>query len=185
MDIKEINYWLARYNEEEDSYNTGLEEEVGCGIRQRKKVTKEELKRIIEWKFQGRLKGRKIRTFNLIENIKDSEIQKTTEVAFGCDSDELRLKLLMSIKGIKIALSSVILTFFDPQKYCIFDIHVYDELFHASPKTRPKDLFVNTKYFTETLNRVRCLAKKSGLRARDVEKALFKKNFEQNKIYHN
>ena len=180
MNIKEINHWLYRYNNEEDSYNNGLEEEVGCRIRQHKKVTKEELKKIIEWKFQGRLKGRKIRTFNLIKNIADSEIQKTTEAAFGCDSDELRLKLLMSIKGVKVALSSVILTFFDPEEYCIFDIHVYDELFHASSKTRPKDLFINTKYFTKTLNRVRSLAKKSGLRARDVEKALFKKNLEQN-----
>jgi len=178
MDREQIQNWLDKYNKEEDLNNVGIEKELGRKFKLEQKLTKEDLKKVIEWKFQGRLKGRQIRTLNLIKDVLDSTIQEVTEDALKSDSEELRLKLLMSFKGIKVALASVILTFYDSEKYCVFDIHIYDEIFKTDSKTRPRDLFSNPKYYLEVLKRVRILSKKTGFKVRDIEKALFKKNFE-------
>lgn len=181
MDKNKLLYWLDRYNKEEDRYSSDLEKKLGYKVRINKKLTKEDLRKIIEWKFRGRLIGRRARTLNLIEETEDSEIQAIITRALDCNTDEVRLKKLMDIGGIGIALASVILTFYNPNEYCVFDIHVYDELFHTNSKTRPKDLFSNINYYLQILEKVRHLAKENGLSVREVEKALFKKNLEEGK----
>lgn len=178
MNKKKILYWLERYNKEEDKSNSTLEEKLGRIISKRGFLTKEDLKKIIKWKFQGRLKGRQLRTLNIIKKVSNSEIKIISGYAFKCNNDLIKLKLLMVLKGVKIALASTILAFFDPQNYYVFDIHVYDEMFKTNSKTRPKDLFSNPLYYLSILKKIRGLAKKYRLRARYIEKAIFKKNLE-------
>jgi len=62
MDREQIQNWLDKYNKEEDLNNVGIEKELGRKFKLEQKLTKEDLKKVIEWKFQGRLKGRQIRS---------------------------------------------------------------------------------------------------------------------------
>lgn len=174
---EEILHWLDRYNKEEDLYNTGLEEELRANFRKNKFITKENLEKIIEWKFQGRLIGRRKRILNLLTPVKDEFIQKVSKLAFQTEDDEVRLNLLTSIRGVGVALSSVILTFYDPKRYGVVDIHDWRELYGKEPA----NMFTNHKHTLKFFTKLREIANQTGLTCRDVEKALFKKNLEESK----
>ena len=155
MNKKEILEWNDRYDKEELDYKE--EKEIGENIRKNGFLTKEDLVKIIKWKFQGRLIGRQKRILNLIQDVSEEEIKKTSKEALSTDDEELKLEKLMSLRGIGVALSSVILSFYDPKKYYVYDIHVYDELFDTNSTTRPKNIFSNTKYYFDILKKLRLL----------------------------
>jgi thermostable 8-oxoguanine DNA glycosylase len=178
---EQILEWCRKYDTEEDQYNAGLETELGNKLRAEKELDKEDLIKIIEWKFQGRLLGRRKIILNLIENVSDSDIRKIIKEGLTIEDEQLRIKLLMDIRGIGVALASVILTFYDPKDYGVFDIHVYDELFGTSVKTRPKDMFTNLIHYVKLLEKLRKIANRHQLDVRVVEKALFKKNYDESK----
>ncbi len=173
-------YWLDRYNKEEDLYNTGVEQELRKRFQNTRQMTLEDLKRIVEWKFAA-LPGRKKRIFNLMCSVDDAYVRKISQLAFETPDDKTRLSLLCSIRGVGSALSSTILAFYDPDKYGVFDIHDYREIFNLSSKEDPKDLFVNQKHVIRFFQALRNISGETGLCCRDVEKALFKKNYEESK----
>lgn len=177
MDKEEILKWKARYDKEEDLYNTGLEKELRTKFEKNKFITKEDLEKIIGWKFQGRLIGRRKRILNLLSPVKDEYIQQVSKLAFQAEDDEARLSLLTSIRGVGVALSSVILTFYDPKRYGVVDIHDWRELFGKEPA----DIFTNHKHILKFFAKLREITEKTGLACRVVEKALFKKNLEESK----
>ncbi len=154
---------------------TGVEEDLRRKFREKGFVSKEDLKRIIEWKFQGRLYGRQQRVLRLMEGVEDSFIKDMSRLAFKNKDDKTRLNLLTSIRGVGNALSSVILAFYDPQNYGVFDIHAWRGLFGKEPK----DLFVNSKRAIEFFTKLREISSKTGLACRDIEKAIFKKDLDK------
>ncbi len=87
---------------------------------------------------------------------------------------EFRIDVLDSLHGIGPALASVVLTFYDPKNYGVFDIHVWREFYGKEPR----DLFATGKYYVKLLNELRIIGGKYGLNARTVEKAYFTKNYE-------
>lgn len=177
MNKDEILKWVDRYNKEEDLFNTSLESELGTKFQKNRYITKDDLERIIEWKFQGQLRGRQTRFKNLLKSVDDDFIQNISKLAFQTEDDKTRLSLLSSIKGVGNALSSVILAFFDPSNYGVLDIHDWRELFGKEPK----DLFNNHKRAIDFFLKLREISSQTGLHCRDVEKALFKKNLEESK----
>lgn len=173
MKKEEIIFWNNTYNSEEDLYNKGLEEELGKKIRKNKFITKEDLKEILRWKFQGQLKGRGEYKIKELEREDESIIQNLTKRALETKQDEERIKLLTRIEQVGPAIASVILTFYDPDNYGVFDIHVWRELYGKEPK----DLFnKNKNYYLKVLADLRRIARQYNLPVRIVEKALFKKN---------
>jgi len=68
-----------------------------------------------------------------------SEIEKITWEAFEIEEESKKIRKLCKIKGVGISLASCILTFHNPQKYCVFNTHVYDEIFKI--ETRPNNIF--------------------------------------------
>jgi len=180
MNKKEIIFWKNRYDEEEDLYNKGLEEKLREKFRKNKQITKSDLMRIIKWKFQGRLLGRQKRILNLIRDVENSSIKEISNLAFKTKDDEEKLRLLSSkeMRGIGNALSSVILTFYDPQNYGILDIHVWRGLFGEK---EPSDVFSNPERAIKFFDKLRRVSSKTGLSCRDVEKAFFKKDLEKSK----
>ena len=54
MNREELISWSEKYDNEEDLYNKGDEKELGDKFKQNNFVTKENLHKIIKWKFQGR-----------------------------------------------------------------------------------------------------------------------------------
>jgi len=177
MNRQELLGWYEKYNKDEIQYNTALESELGNKLRKTKELNKEELIKIIEWKFQGRLLGRRKRILNLVKNVEDYKIRRVSKLAFEEQDEKKRIEYLKQINGVGIALVSCILTFYDPKNYGVFDIHVWRELFGEEPKT----LFSNINHYEKLLEKLREMARKNNVTARIVEKALFKKNLDESK----
>lgn len=174
MDKKEVLDWVRRYDEQEDFYNRGDEEELRKKFQKNKVMTKDDLIKIHKWKFQGTLIGRQKRMLNILKNVNTEIIEKLSKEAFNSSNDKDRLILLSKIPSVKNSLSSVILTFYDPQDYGILDIHSWRELFGEEPR----DIFSNKQRVLDFFNELRKISNKLGLSCRQIEKALFKKNLE-------
>lgn len=177
MGREELLFWKNKYDEEEDLYNKGDEEELRKIFQENNIVIKNDLVRIIKWKFQGGLLGRQKRILKLLEDNEELFIEEVSKSAFKSKDDEVRLKLLSSIKGIGNALSSVILTFYDPQIYGVLDIHAWRGLFGKEPK----DIFSNSKQAIKFFNKLREISSETGLSCREIEKAIFKKDLDKSK----
>lgn len=58
MEKSEIFHFVQMYREDQDQDDADEERALGERFRSNRYVTKSDLKRVIAWKFQGRLKGR-------------------------------------------------------------------------------------------------------------------------------
>lgn len=164
---------IIRFRGEHDKENKLeiiQEKEIGDKLRTTKTLTKEDLVEIINWKFDcdGRVRANELR---LVKDIDEQLLEEVSHKVFSLDNnqDVERIRLLQGFKGIGIAVASVILTFFDPEYYGVFDFHVYQELFGRRPRYTIHE-------YAELLSRLRAEARKCGLSTRDVEKAYFRKN---------
>lgn len=172
MNREEIIFWRDKYDREEDKYVTGTEEELRPKFRENRHATKEDLEKIIKWKFQGRLTGRKQMNLKRLKNVEGWIVEKITGLAFDMPDDRLKLKLLTCIDGVGTSVASVILTFNDPENYGVLDFHVWHGLYNNDKKVfNEKDCL---KYFKD----LRAKAREVGLPCRDVEKAIFKKDLD-------
>jgi hypothetical protein len=171
----EILFWKTKYNKEEDLYNRGEEEQLRNIFQKKGFMSKEDFIKILEWKFQGRLIGRQKRMINLLKNCDSKTIEEISKQAFSSKDDLQRITLLSNIPAIKNSLSSVVLTFYDPENYGILDIHSWRELFGKEPK----DIFSNKKRAIEFFRALREISKENNFSCREIEKALFKKNLDE------
>lgn len=174
MNRNEVLGWVKKYDEQEDFYNKGDEEELRKKFQKEKVMTKNDLIKIHKWKFQGILLGRQKRMLNILKDVNTETIERLSREAFNSSNDKDRLILLSKIPSVKNSLSSVILTFYDPENYGILDIHSWRELFGKEPK----DIFSNKQRVLDFFNELRKISNRVGLSCRQTEKALFKKNLE-------
>jgi hypothetical protein len=174
---EELIFWKEKYDKENNSLNQTEEEQLRKSFQEKGFMSKEDFIRILKWKFQGRLVGRQKRMLNLIKDYDSRQIEQLSKKAFNSNQDEIRIDLLSQIPSIKNSLSSVILTFYNPQGYGILDIHSWRELFGKEPK----DIFSNKKKVIIFFNKLREIAKETNLSCREIEKALFKKNIDKDK----
>lgn len=177
MDREFLIFWRDKYDREEDLYNKGDEEELRRKFQENQYITKDDLIKTIEWKFQGRLAGRQKRILKILKPVDDEYIIDISKLVFKVSDDEKRVKLLCTINGVGTAVASTILTFYDPENYGVFDIHAWRELFGKEPKS----LFTNIRNVIKFFECLREIGKKTKLPCRDVEKALFKKNYDESK----
>ncbi|MFH1971027.1 MAG: hypothetical protein ABIJ05_01430, partial [Patescibacteria group bacterium] len=175
----EILEWLDKYNKEDKHLD--LENQLEERIRTQGFLTKEDLTQLIEWKYRDE-RRRLFLKWN--EDNEDLEIKDITKNAINSKDEKEKIKLLCKIRGVGIPLASCILALYNPEKYCIFDIHIYDEIFNTDHKNRPKYFSSNPKYYLELLEKLRKLSEEYSLSIRDIEKALFKKNCEESKDKH-
>lgn len=175
MNKNDLLFWRDKYDKEEELYIGDTEEKLRKKFRKNRFITKSDLQTIIKWKFQGRLLGRQKRFLNLLESVDEKFVKEVSSLALQNKDDQIRLKLLSSIKMVGNALSSVILTFYDPKNYGIFDIHAWRGLFGKEPP----DLFSNPKNALKFFNKLREISRKTGLPCRDIEKAIFKKDLDK------
>lgn len=94
---QQVKFWLEKYDTEEDQYNTGLEQQLGDKLRRTAVLTKDELTRVIEWKFQGRLLGRRKEILNLVSQVPDDFVRKVSNESFSVHDERLRIKKLMGV----------------------------------------------------------------------------------------
>lgn len=174
MKIEEILKWNQKYDSDYPWW-TQKEIEIGNKLRKTKALTRNDLIEVVNWKFKD-LPGRKKRILNLIAENSDERIVNVSDQFFNITSedDSFKLDTLCMIHGVGTALASTILTFLNPKDYGVFDIHVWRELFGKEST----GLF-RTLNFLRLLGELRKISKQTKLDVRIVEKALFKKNYDE------
>jgi hypothetical protein len=108
----------------------------------------------------------------LLDPVPASYVLDVSILAFTYEDDEIRLKLLRTINGVGTSLSSVILAFYDPQRYGVLDIHAWRGLFGRNEKLD----FAQRKHALRFFARLREISAETGLPCRDIEKAYFLKD---------
>ncbi|MEM3629264.1 MAG: hypothetical protein QXU46_04180 [Candidatus Bathyarchaeia archaeon] len=147
--------------------------EIGDRLRTTKELTKYDLIEIVEWKFKE-LEGRRKRVLALISENEDAKIRSISKYVFSLDSsfDAQKVDLLRTLQGVGVSIASAILTFYNPNEYCVFDIRrIEREPFGKEPTN-----LYTTENYLKALLKLKEEAKKHNLSARTVEKAYFKKN---------
>ena len=113
----------------------------------------------------------------LVDRNGDQDVRRISShvLSLGTDDDSYKVESLCGVlSGVGPAVASTILTFYNPQDYGVFDIHVWRELFGEEPE----NLFTPRNYLI-VLTKLREIANRFWLPVRTVEKALFKKNYDE------
>lgn len=171
LTYNEIIHWSKKYDLDHIWW-TVEEERVGKQIRRDNLFGLGILKEIIHWKFLT-LPGREKITIDRISQYTDSDIRKITKNAFLETTDKTRIKALRQIKGVGVALASTILTFYRPQDYCVYDIHVMNGFYGE----KPNNMFATDKHYLKLLEDMRMISTRENLPVRTIEKAYFKREF--------
>ena len=174
MDKAEILKWSRKYDKDQGWW-AQKEHELGAKFRRTKVLTRDDLIQIVEWKFQGSEEKKK-RVLEAVAKNDDAIVARISSQVFSVPSgeDAFRMNSLTMLNGVSPILASVILTFFEPKQYGVFDVHVWRALLG----NEPPNLFTTQNYLN-LLSALRKTAGKHNLDARTVEKALFKKNLDE------
>ncbi len=174
LDKADYLVWSRKYDKAY-GFLAQRERELGSKFRKRKVMTKADLAAVVEWKFKDD-PDKKVRALELVERNSDETVERVSSQAFNLpEGDDLyRMTCLTSLEGVNPVLASVILTFFDPKNYGIFDVRVWKP-FLGNP---PGNLLTSVNYRTLLLS-LRKSAAKHNLDVRVIDKALYKKSLEE------
>jgi len=174
MDKKEILYWANKYDKDY-SWWTQTEKELGDKLRKTQELTRDDLIRIVEWKFKD-LPWLDKRVKSVSAN-DDENVRRISRDVFSSSSEvSQKMDSLQNLNGVGGAVASTVLTFYNPKDYGVFDIHVWRELFG---KERRNEYLWTTENYLKVLEKLERMAKKHNLDVRTVEKAYFKKNYDE------
>ena len=177
QDILEI---AAKYDEDHPWW-TSEEKRIGDQLRRDNEFGMDTLKEIVYWKFLTSPPYKEKNTNYYLKNHTDEEVRELTSwiLPLPTREDHNKVTGLRELKGIGVALASTILTFHNPQDYCVYDIHVMREVYGEEPKY----MFRGCKHYLELLEYLRLKSKKLDLPVRTIEKALFKKNIDDSRKF--
>jgi hypothetical protein len=170
MDKAEILKWARKYDKDQARHNQ-TEHELGSRFRRSRVLTLKDLTLVAEWKFKDQ-EHKKIKTLEAIAKNDDATLSRVSSQVFcivGAE-DAYRVNSLCMLNGVSPVLASVILAFFDPKEYGIFDSAVWRALLGNEPPN-----LYSTQNYLRLLASLRKVASKNNLDVRTVEKALFKK----------
>jgi len=177
VDKKEILKWSKKYDKDQ-SWWVQKENELGAKFRKNRVMTLEDLPQIVEWKYRDSPEEKKKRLLEKIAKNDESTTQRISSQVFCIigNEDAYRMNSLTMLNGVSPVLASIILTFFDPHNYGIFDVNTWRALLG----NEPPNLFTVQNYL-KLLAAIRKTANKNNLDARTIEKAFYKKHFDRNK----
>jgi len=137
-------------------------------------LTKDEFIEICDWKSQ---RPRKHYLNNSEEIIKE-----ISEKVLATNSEDEKIKLLISLNGVAIPVASAILTLLDPQNYGVIDIRVWQLLYnYGEVNTNPKGQTFTINNWKTFLTLIRKYAKKFNMKVRQIELILFRHHQETQK----
>lgn len=142
-----------------------FEQEVGLHIRNNHYVTKDQLWKIVEWKNADKSYYIK-RLESVFKKVSNEEVEEVTHHALQMTFDNYKIKLLCTIPGVGPTLASIILAFYDPYKYGIFDQSIWDQLFKDEKRNMTIDGYLIT------LDKMRELAEQHNVPVRIIDMAL-------------
>ncbi len=158
MEIPDLKQFIERDKDEEF-------DGMVFDFKSKTSLTKTELLRIADWKFYRLWPSRHKKW---IESNPDELIKKTTERAIKEIDDKNKVEILDALTGVGIPMASAILTVLNPNDYGVIDINAWYAL-----NSEEKRSF--TSYdFILFMKKIREIAKKQNLCARQTEIGLFK-----------
>ncbi len=175
MDKADFLKWSRKYDKDQGWWSQ-KEQELGTRFRKNKAMTSEDLAMVVEWKFKDAADEKKKRVMEAIAKNDPAVLNRISGQVFNIPSgeDSYRLNSLVMLNGVSPVLASVILSFFDPKQYGIFDVRVW----RAVLGNEPPSLYSTANYL-KLLAALRKTAGKHNLDVRTVEKALYKKNLDE------
>ena len=176
MDKATFLMWSRKYDKS-FGWQAQRERELGAKFRKAKALTQADLAQVVEWKLKDEPE-KKTRTLPLVARNDETTINRLSSQALSIPSceDGYRMNCLTLLEGINPVLASVILAFFDPKQYCILDAAVWKALL-GNP---PPNLLTSQNYL-KLLEAIRKTAAKQNLDVRVIDKALYKRSFDESK----
>lgn len=173
MDKADFLLWSRKYDKAY-SWQAQRERELGSKFRKNKALGCKDLAAVVEWKFKAEPEKLQ-RAQELVTRNEEAKVQRITSQVFCLPQadDAYRLASLTALEGISPVLASVILAFFDPHRYGIFDAAVWKALLGNVPP----GLYTPQNYL-RLLAAMRKTAAKHNLGARTIDKALYKKGID-------
>ena len=180
MEKKDFLKWSAKYDKDQ-GWSAQVERELGARFRRRKVMSGADLAMVVEWKFKGD-EAKRRRVLELVTRNDEAAVTRVSSQAFNLpvDDDACRMNCFMMLEGVSPVLASVILAFFDPKQYGVFDVYAWRALLgNEAP-----NLFSPVNYL-KLLVVLRKTAAKHNLDVRTVEKALVKKKLDEAGVVEN
>ena len=174
LDKPDYVMWSRKYDKA-FGWQAQRERELGAKFRKNKALTCADLGSIVEWKFKAE-PDKLQRALELVARNDPEKVARITSqvLCLPQGDDMYRVKCLTTLEGISPVLSSIILTFFDPKRYGIFDLSVWRPLLgNASP-----GLYTPQNYI-RLIEAMRKTAAKHNLEVRVIDKALYKKSIDK------
>jgi hypothetical protein len=176
MDKADFLTWSRKYDKA-FGWQAQRERELGTKFRKNKALTCKDLASIVEWKFKDDTE-RLARSLALVARNDEATVNRLSSQALsipGCE-DGYRMNCLTLLEGVSPILASVILAFFDPEQYCILDQYTWKALLGNVPPNMQ-----TTQNYLVLLAVIRKTAAKQKLDVRVIDKAFFKKGFDEAK----
>jgi len=128
--------------------------------------TKDEFLRMGMWKSP--------RPKNRYLSNSENKIIEISKKVFSTKFEKRKIELLTQLKGVSIPVASAILTLTDTKNYGVIDIRVWQVLYlYGSVKVKQTGRNFSFKNWYNYLMKLRYFAKKFGVKARDIERAIF------------
>lgn len=166
--------WSRKYDKAL-GWQAQRERELGAKFRRNKVMTKTDLAAVVDWRFNDE-PDKKDRALELVGRNSEENVSRVSSQIFNLVSgdDVYRMNSLTMLEGVSPVLASVVLAFFDPKSYGIFDVRVWKPLLGNAPGN-----LLTTANYVKFLAALRKTAKKHNLDVRVVDKALFKKSIDE------
>ena len=176
MDKADFLKWSRKYDKSY-GWEAQRERELGAKFRKTKVLTKEDLAKVVEWKFNAE-PDKKEHVLELVARNNEADVERLSSQVFcnPAGEDAYKISCLLTIEGMTPVLASIILAFFDPHKYGIIDLRVWKPVL-GNP---PPNLYSTTNYIN-LLAALRKTAAKHNLDVRVIDKALYKKSIDESK----
>jgi hypothetical protein len=174
VDKADFLLWSRKYDKA-FGWQVQRERELGSRFRKNKQLSVADLAAVVEWQFKAE-PDKLARAKELVSRNGEEKTVRVTSQALCLPvaDDMFRLNCLLSLEGVSPVLASVVLAFFDPRRFGIFDLRVWKPLLgNAAPGLYTPQNYVR---FLEALRKT---AAKHNLDARQIDKALYKKSFDE------
>ncbi len=165
--------WSRKYDKA-FGWQAQRERELGGKFRKNKVLTCADLGSIVEWKFKDDQEKLE-RGLELVARNDPEKVSRITSqvLCLPQGDDMYRMNCLTTLEGISPLLASIILTFFDPKRYCIFDLRVWKPLLGNASAG-----LYSPQNYIKLLEAIRKTAAKHNLEVRVIDKALYKKSID-------
>ncbi|MCW4029493.1 MAG: hypothetical protein NWE92_07590 [Candidatus Bathyarchaeota archaeon] len=174
MDKADFLLWSRKYDKA-NGWLAQRERELGAKFRKNKQLTPADLAAVVEWRYRDE-PDKKERLQELVARNDPEKVSRITSQVLSlpnCD-DAYRLNSLTMLEGVNPVLASIILAFFDPADYGVFDTRIWKPILG-----NPTANLYQTPNYLKLLAALRKTANKHNLATRTIDKALYKKSIDE------